>query len=204
MSTVPILLGLFLLMTTVATAQQSQPARSTNSEIAEPNLPIVEEQPCLANGRLDWAIKSGSPIYSSWQTQRTQIGRLTARQKVSVLAGIDITRQPDRIVVTKAKPDIGLQPGDIILRYEVLGEGHANIWTRGVWHKGYDLWTTMETDGTGCGAKDACDSKVIENGITEQWVQVKTASGLTGWVLNSKFTRGVYWDSHVFGQLCAG
>jgi hypothetical protein len=203
MSTVPIRLGLLLLMTTVATAQQSHPARSTNSESAEPKLPIVEEQPCLANGRLDWAIKSGSPIYSSWRTQRTQIGRLTARQKVSVLAGINITRRPDRIVVTKAKPDIGLQPGDIILRYEVR-EGHANIWARGVWHKGYDLWTAVERDGTGCRANDACDSKVIENGITERWVQVKTDTGLTGWVLDSKITRGVYWDSHVFSQLCAG
>ena len=121
---------------------------------------------------------------------------------MAVLGGINITRQPDRLVVTKAKPDIGLQPGDIIVRYELLGEGHANIWAKGVWHKGYDLWRAVETDGTGCRAEE-CDSKVIENGISERWVQVKTDS-IIGWVLESKITRGVLWDSHVFGQLCGG
>jgi hypothetical protein len=84
-------LGMFLVLAAVAAVQQSQPIRSTNSEISEPKLPIVKEQPCLANGRVDRPIKRGSPIYSSWRDQRTQIGRLTARQKVTVLSGINIT-----------------------------------------------------------------------------------------------------------------
>jgi len=204
MGAVPKRLGMFLLFAAVGAAQQSQPTRPSTTEVSEPKLPVVQEQPCLANGRLDWPIKNGSPIYSSWQDQRTQVGRLTARQKVTVLEGINITRQPDRILVTKPKPDIGMKPGDVILRYQILGEGDANIWAKGVWHEGYSLWTAVEMDGTGCGAGDACDSKVIENGIMEQWVRVKTNTGVTGWVLNRKMTRGVYWDSGVFGQLCAG
>jgi hypothetical protein len=85
-----------------------------------------------------------------------------------------------------------------------LGEGDANIWAKGVWHRGYSLWTAIEKNGSGCGSKDKCDSKVIEDGIMELWVQVKTRTGLTGWVLDHKLTRGVFWDSGVFGQLCAG
>ena len=190
-------LGMVLLLPTLAAAQNKP-------DTAKPQLPIVEEQPCLANGRVGWPIESGSPMYSSWQPQRTQIGRPRASEKVTVLGGINITRQPDKLIVTKPKPDIGLKPGDFILRYDIFGEGDADIWANGVWHKGYNLWTAMETDGTGCRAVDACDSKVIQNGIMERWVQVKTVTGVTGWVLESKVTHGVYWESHVFGQLCAG
>jgi hypothetical protein len=204
MCAIRIRLGKFLLLATVATAQQSQPTRPTNSEISEPKLPVVEERPCPAKAVVDWPIKRRSPVYSSWQDQRTQIGRLMAREKVTVLGGLSITRQPDRILVTKPKPDIDLKPGDIILRYQVLGEGDADIWAKDVWHRDYSLWTAIEKDGTGCGARDVCDSKVIEDGIKEIWVQVKTSTGLTGWVLAQKITRGVFWDSGVFGQLCAG
>jgi hypothetical protein len=198
-------LSFLLLLATHPTAQQPPPTKSTNSEIAEPKLPVVKGQPCLSNGRVGWPIKSGSPVYSSWRNTLKPIGRLTAGQRLSVLSGINITRQPDRIVVTKPKPDIGLIPGDVILRYQVFGEGQADIWTKGIWHEGYDLWTVVETDGAGCNARNnTCDSRVTENGIMERWVQVKTDSGLTGWVLQNRVTRGVYWDSQVFGQLCAG
>jgi len=190
-------LGVVLLLATLAAAQ-------TNSDTSEPKLPVVEEQSCLVSGRTNWPIASGSPIYSSWRPQRTQLGRLRAGEKVTVLGGITITRQPRKVAVTKPKPDIGVKPGDIILRYDIFGEGNANIWANGVWHKGYNLWTATETDGAGCRAVDACDARVVENGIMERWVQVKTVTGITGWVLESKVTHGVYWDSHVFGQLCAG
>lgn len=144
-------LGVVLLLATLAAAQ-------TNSDNSEPKLPVVEEQSCLANGRTNWPIASGSPIYSSWRPQRTQLGRLRAGEKVTVLGGITITRQPDKLAVTKPKPDIGAKPGDIILRYDIFGEGNANIWANGVWHKGYNLWTAMETDGTGCRAVDVAAS----------------------------------------------
>lgn len=190
-------LGVFLLFATL-------PAAQTDRDTSDPKLPVIEEQPCLANGRRNWPIESGSPIFSSWQPQHTQIGKLRAGEKVTVLGGITLTRQPDKLIVTKAKPDIGLKPGDIMLRYDIFGEGDANIWANGIWHKGYNLWTAVETDGTGCRAIDACDCKVIENGVMERWVQVKTVTGITGWVLEFKATHGVFWDSHVFGQLCAG
>jgi len=158
--------------------------------------------PCLAGRRPDWIVKKGAPVYSSWRNDRTKIGKLTSRQKLVVLAGIDIVRQPDKILVTKGKPDLGLNPGDTILRYQIFGEGEASIWAKGNWYDRYSLWSTIESNG--CAVSDGCDSLVIENGIREQWIQIETETGLTGWVLDRKFTRGVLWDSGVFGQLCAG
>jgi hypothetical protein len=86
-----------------------------------------------------------------------------------------------------------------------LGEGDANFWAKGVWYEEHSLWTTVEKDGKrGCGAGEVCDSKVIEDGIHERWVHVKTNTGLMGWALVFKDTRGAYRGSGNFGSLCAG
>lgn len=199
-------LGVFLLLATTAAGQQIQPNTSANSG-SQPKLPVIEYDTCLGKDRVhpDWKILAGSPVYSSWQPGRTQVGALRSGERVTVVGGAKITREPDRILVTKPFSDLDLKPGEIILRYAYFAEGEANIWAKGVWHQRYNLWTTTEKDGrSGCLAQDACTSRVIEDGIHEMWVQVKTSAGLTGWVLDSKSTRGLFQDSGVFGQICAG
>jgi hypothetical protein len=197
--------ALLLLTTTIAVAQRIPPVPA-QPNIAEPKLPVIDYDACPGKGRVvpDWKISHDSPMYSSWEDNRRQAGSLKVGEKVAVLSGVSITRNPDRILVTRPKPDLSLIPGDIILRYETFGEGAANIWAKGALHEKYDLWTTVETDGAGCRAKDVCDSRVFENGIKEWWVQVKTNAGQTGWVLSRKVTRGAFWDSRNFDNLCAG
>jgi hypothetical protein len=202
MGAMRIRLGLFFLLATIATARQAPMVTST-----EPKLPLIDDKACSGKGRIvpNWKIKRNAPLYSSWQGRRSQTGALNAGEQVTVLAGVHITREPDKILVTKSMPNINLKPGDIILRYEVLGEGSANFWAKGVWHEGGNLWTAIEKDGKGgCGAVEVCDSKVIEDGIHERWVQVKTRTGQTGWALVFKDTRGTYWESGNFDSLCAG
>jgi hypothetical protein len=195
--------ALFLLISTVPTGQRTPlPAQPS---VGEPKLPVIDYDACPGKRRIvpNWKISHTSPIYSSWEDNRSQIGSLKMGEKVTVLAGVNITRRPDRILVTRSKPDLSLIPGDIVLRYDTFAEGDANIWAKGTWHEKYDLWTAVETDGTGCRA-DVCDSKVVENGIKEWWVQVKTSTGQMGWVLSHKATRGVFSDSGNFDNLCAG
>jgi len=195
-------LGLSLLLATIATAQQTPKVTST-----EPKLPVIDDKACPGKGRIvpNWKIKRNSALYSSWQDRRSQTGTLKAGEKVTVLTGVHISREPDKILVTKPMPALNLKPGDIILRYESLGEGSANFWAKGVWYKDGNLWTTIEKDGKGgCGAVELCDSKVIEDGIHERWVQVKTSTGQMGWALFFKDTHGAYWDSGNFDSLCAG
>jgi hypothetical protein len=201
------LVGLSLLLAAVATAQQTPPTTSTNSSTSEPQLPVIEYDACPSKGRTvpEWRIRRDSPVYSSVQLPRTQVGNLKAGETVTVLSGADVTREPDRILVTRPFRTIRLAPGDIILRYGYLGEGVANIWAKGVWHREYDLGRTTEKDGkAGCLAQQECDSRVIEEGVKEYWVRVKTNGGLTGWTLASKVTRGRFWDSGNFDSLCAG
>jgi hypothetical protein len=199
-------LAIFLLLATIATVQKSPPSTPNNSIGSVPKLPVIDYDACPGKSRVvpNWQISRNSLEYSSWQDQRTQTDTLKAGEKVTVLAGVNVIREPDKILVTQPFPDIDLKPGDIILRYGYLGEGGANIWAKGVWHKEYDLWRATEKDGkAGCQAKSACNSKVIEDGIKEQWVQVKTSRGYTGWVLASKVSRAMFWDSGNFDGLCA-
>jgi len=201
-----IALGAFLLVA-AATAPARQASTSTPAEsIVQPDLPVIDNDACPGKGRIvpNWRISRDSPMYSSWQDKLTKIGRLKAGEKVTVIAGLNITRKPDRILVTRAKPDLSLIPGDLILRYDTFAEGEANIWAKGVWHEKYDLWMAIEAGGTGCRSPDACDSVVIESGVKEWWVQVKTSAGQTGWVQSHKITRGTFSDSRNFDNLCAG
>jgi len=76
-------------------------------------------------------------------------------------------------------PQLGLHPGDIILRYMYRGEGFADIWAGGKWYREYDCSFVTEKDGAGCGTN--CAARVASEGNKSWWVQVKTADGTTGW-----------------------
>jgi hypothetical protein len=123
---------------------------------------------------------------------------LHSGSEVTVLAGVTVTRKPDRISVTQPIADLGLKPGDAILRYAYYGDGEADIWVRGTWHRHYVPQTT-EKDGTGC--HSGCDSVVIEDGIKEWWVQVRSDKSRVGWVVASKNADGKSSNGN-FGGLC--
>jgi hypothetical protein len=191
----------FILLSVVASAQQNPRPMATR-----PNLPVIDDKACPGRGRIvpNWKIKRDAPLYSSWQEGRTQIAMLKAGEKVTVISGVHVTREPDEIVVTKPIPALHRNPGDIILRYETLDEGNANFWTKGLWYQNESLATTIETDGAGCGGIAECDSKVLKNGIVERWVQVRNRIGKPGWALDFTVTHGSFKDSGNLDSLCAG
>jgi hypothetical protein len=195
---IAIRLSAFLLLAAIGTAQQS-----SASGISEPKLPVANDSACPGKGHIvpNWKITHSSPMYSSWQDDRTQTAALELGEDVAVVAGVQVIRQPDRILATQPIPDLHLKPGDIVLRFNRLGEGAADIWASGTWHKNYDASFTTEKNGLGC--RRHCLGAVIEEGVRENWVQVKTSSGQMGWVLNFKVTRGELWDSGNFDDLCA-
>lgn len=44
--------------------------------------------------------------------------------------------------------------------------------------------------------------EITKNGVKEWWVQVKTSSGLTGWICAGKLTGGRSWGDPNFADLC--
>jgi hypothetical protein len=78
------------------------------------------------------------------------IGRLAKGEIVKGITGVHITKKPDRIPVFQAIPELGLRPGDVILRCMYLGEGFANIWANGKCVKEIDCTLVSEKRGGGC------------------------------------------------------
>ncbi|SRR5258708_22921490 len=184
-----LLLFSILIAIVPASAQGSNSDRARDSE--EPKLPVIDENACPFEGCTfgAWTVTKESSLYSTWQEGRTQTGKLEAGAKVTGVTGVHITRKPDRILVKKAIADLSVVPGDVILRYMSIGEGFANIWTRGAWHKEYDCTFVSERSGGGC-LRD-CAAVVVEDGVKEWWVHVKTGDGKIGWVLDADNFAGI-------------
>jgi hypothetical protein len=156
-------------------------APADESGSREPSLPVIDYNACPFEGCTfgKWVVARDSTIFSSWKDDRKPVSTLKKGQVVTGLTGVHITYQPDRIQVLKAIPELGLQPGDIVLRYMYRGEGFADIVVRGQWKKEYDCSFITEKDGSGC-SRD-CAAKVISEGRKDWWVRLKTAQGLIGW-----------------------
>ena len=182
-----------MFMATLAIAQQQSTAQSAGPEgsLAEPALPVIDQQACPFEGCRfgNWKVSKGSTLYSSWQNDRRELAKLTPGQEVTAVTGVHITRSPDRILVKRDLPRLGLQAGDIVLRYMYVGEGFANIWAKGAWHKEEDCSFITEKNGDGC-ARD-CAAIVTEEGVKEWWVKIKTADDKIGWVLVSNNFQGM-------------
>jgi len=152
-----------------------------NSSAQQPSLPVIDSAACPFEGCKfgKWIVTHSSPIFSSWKNDEKPVATLKKGAIVTALTGIHITHEPDRILIVKPIPALGLQPGDVILRYMYRGEGFADIWVKGAWKKEYDCSFITEKDGSGC-SRD-CSAKVISDGRKDWWVRVKTAHGSIGW-----------------------
>jgi hypothetical protein len=174
-----IVTALFVIMATpMILYAQSTPA---GTAVPEPALPVIDVNACPFEGCRfgTWLVTRPTTIYDTWKRHRKIQGRLEKGTTVTALTGVHITLQPDRIKVTRAIAGLGVQPGDIILRYMYIGEGLADIWAKGRWVKEYDCSFVTEPDGSGC-TRD-CSARVITAGRKEWWVKVKDPRGAAGW-----------------------
>ncbi len=182
--------GALLLLALFATAQQNSIPR-VKASVPEPKLPVVSYDACPFEGCIfrEWTVTKRSTIYSTWQDHRRVLGRLTKGERVQGLTGVYVTREPDRFLVKRAISYLSLRSGDEILQYMESGEGYADLWANGVWHKDFD-WG--QTDGSVVTLTDGGFTSplvlgdnvtLVRHGIKEWWAQVRTANGKTGWVL---------------------
>jgi hypothetical protein len=175
--------SVFSLLATFALAQQAPTKTAAKpGAITEPPLPVIDYNACPFEGCTfgKWKVMKDSTVYSTWRKGRTEITKLRAGEEVTALTGVHITHKPDRILMKQAIPDLGLKPGDVVLRYMYLGEGYANIWFNGAWHKSEDCSFIAEKGARNCAD---CLAVFTEEGDKEWWVKVKTPSGKIGWVL---------------------
>lgn len=156
-------------------------ARQPKSGIPEPSLPVVDDNACPFEGCSfgKWIVTRDFKLFSSWKEGRKPLTAVRKGQVVDALTGVHITYEPDRIQVFRPIADLQLNPGDVILRYMYRGEGFADIWANGQFHKEYDCSFITEKNNSGC-SRD-CNAKVVSEGRKEWWAHVKTAPGVDGW-----------------------
>jgi hypothetical protein len=167
---------LFFCVSSMAIAQ----VPPTISSVPEPTLPVIDYNACPFEGCTfgKWIVSKDVALYSTWKKEREPATTMKKGKVVIGLTGVHITYEPDRVQVLQPLPELGLKPGDIILRYMYRGEGFADIWAKGRWWKDYECTFIIEKNNSGC-LRD-CPAKVILNGHKEWWVQVKTPDGFTG------------------------
>jgi len=125
-----------------------------------------------------------------------------------VLAGVNVIREPDKVAITELgaksldlEKDVTLTPGTVVLRYGLHSDGDWDLWTSGIWYTATD--EIFQEKGSFCEfVGGECDYVVVNNGRHEWWVQVKTASGHTGWVLAAKLIHERSWRDSSFSELC--
>jgi hypothetical protein len=159
-------------------AAQAPAGKTVN---AEPTLPVINFRACPFEGCSfrKWVVLKGVTLYSTWKEDRKPLASLKPEEVVTGITGVHITYEPDRIQVLEPISELQLQPGDVILRYMYRGEGFADIWVKGQWHRQHDCSFITEKNNSGC--LFDCAAKVVSEGRKDWWVQVKTAQGQTGW-----------------------
>jgi hypothetical protein len=183
--------GAVILLAAFATAQNTSPSKTAKSNIAEPELPVIDYSGGGAIVGSVQVVTKRSTIYDTWRANRKAIGQLSEDETVHEFGSVCITRKPDRFLVRKANPDFTLKSGDVILQYQHWGVGKADIWANGGWHRDFD-WGEVdengklfytEKEGTLWPVLKKWDLTLLEPGIREWWARVGREDGTAGWVL---------------------
>ena len=108
-------------------------------------------------------------------------------------------RQPDQARIKSVSPDEASWPqlkiGDVVLGYGWHVDGNMVFWAKGAWFQ-EDIEAVSEkgqcgfTSGFGPGG---CTIDIIQTGIIEWWVQVKTSKDISGWVLAVRYNDDNRW-----------
>jgi hypothetical protein len=199
-----------VLLTSLLNGQEASTPQIGKSQTPKPKLPVVDDNACPGKGRTTSVkVSQDYHVYSSWKSDGKSIGTLKAGEEVTALGGVNLIREPDIAVIKYDDGYRSLKVGDAALSYgiEVLEVDRVNgVWDAGVvfWSNG--VWFLEDPERVAeqgvCGLGDSgCSVDIIKYGVSEWWVQVKTNSGLTGWVLAEKFNHDKDWSSD-FVRMC--
>jgi hypothetical protein len=196
-----------LLLTPLVSGQQPTNPKIGGSNTPKPELPVFDDYACPGKGNTVPNVKVDHEdrVYPSWQGNTQSIGTLKAGDKVTVLGGANVIREPDTAVIKYVSSDDSpsLKVGDVALGYGLDADENFIFWAKGVW---FAQWIEAVAEKGHCGftggfGPGGCTIDIINDGVSEWWVQVKTSSGLTGWVLAAKFNGDKRWYGN-FNGLC--
>jgi len=207
MATIRLAAVLFSL-TFLASSQEVSALQVGRSNTPIPKLPVIDDKACPGKGQTvpNVEFTQDYKMYSSWQDNRRQIGRLKAGESVTVLDGVNVVREPDKAVNKYVGPDeesLSLKVGDVALGYGIEADANDIFWAKGIWFAEWDEGVAVKGH---CGFRTGfslggCTIDIVEYGRRDWWVHIKSSRGLTGWVLAARFDGDKHWFAN-FYPLC--
>ncbi len=148
-----------------------------------PKLPYFDWKACPFEtcGYGEWIARNAVAVYDTWKEPRSPIAQIAKGEKVLAVTGVVITYQPGVIRMDRDLPGQGLKAGETIQTYANRGEGYSAAWFHGKYAPEFDISFAKLPDGTGCGGAH-CAATYVDLGRKVWWVEVKLASGRTGWL----------------------
>jgi len=148
-----------------------------------PKLPYLDWKACpFETCRYgEWVARHPVAVYDTWTDSRSVIAQIGQGDRALAITGVVITFAPGIIRMDRDLPEQGLKRGETILTYAFRGEGFSAVWIHGKYDPEFDISFTKWPDGTGCGGAH-CAATYVDMGRKAWWVEVKLASGQTGWV----------------------
>lgn len=170
------------------------------SDIPEPSLPVIDRDGCPGkSGPIpNVKIVRDDVIYSS-PDKGELVAKVSAGDKVTVLAGANVIRQPDSAVVKYVSRDDTSWPplkvGDIVLGYGWHVDGNMVFWAKGVkFQENIEAVAEKGVCGFTSGFGPAgCTIDIVKDGVIEWWVQIKNSNGVSGWALAVKYNDDNRW-----------
>jgi hypothetical protein len=107
-----------LVLAALGTAQQPSAPEPKSKK-----LPVIDYDACPGKGNPvpHVKIERDDQMYSSWQGKRIAVGPLKAGDEVTVLAGVNVIREPGRASITQPDAEHSLKPGDVVPVYGFHG-----------------------------------------------------------------------------------
>lgn len=74
----------------------------------EPKLPVIDYKACPGASRSlpQTKIVRNDNVYSTWKYKRVPLATLRAGDELTVLAGLNVIREPDTAVFKQSRPDL--------------------------------------------------------------------------------------------------
>jgi hypothetical protein len=128
-------LGVILLLTSLLSGQEPTAPKIGVSNTPKPKLPVVDDMACPGKGNTvaNVEISEGYRMYRSWQGNGGSIGKLGKGEKVTILGGVNIIREPDTAVIKYVDPDFpsSLKVEDVAFGYGIEADANDVFWARG-------------------------------------------------------------------------
>jgi hypothetical protein len=160
-----------------------------------PPVPYEDAGACPFEGCVyrEWRANSEVEVHTDRRKDSPVAFRLAKGEKVQAVTGVVVTIKAGRVqydrpqrLQTSSGP-IDILPGQTLYLLAYQGEGFTKAWFSGRFYKDVDVSALTWADGQcGWGDKSKCSGREVEKSQTEWWVQVRRASGQTGWTLETK------------------